>query len=199
MCTPSSLIIDPPPLPLVEKNFLDFTRGGGGQLLGTTFSWKTKQFFFSKKFSKNFFEKKKKIGKIIFFLVFTRGQLLGNFGYYLIVKSYMALVSLLQGTVKIKSSIFSKARSSVISKKKTSFCKKFLYLNGGGDFRLVQKRMKSGLGIRKYGGYSIWHCSPTIYAMITLRVWIDINLPWTLYFCNFYSFCLFPTDLHTFQ
>ena len=48
--------------PLVEQHFLVFTDGGGGQLLGTTFLWKTKQFlFFQKLFEKFFCIKTKKM------------------------------------------------------------------------------------------------------------------------------------------
>ena len=54
--------------PLVEKNFLVFTRGGGAIIRNHVFV-KNKAIFFGGK---------------IFFLVFTRGggQLLGNFGYF---------------------------------------------------------------------------------------------------------------------
>ena len=35
--------------------------------------------------------------------------------------------------------------------------------------------------------------------MIILRVWIGVYCAWAFHFYNFFSFCLFPTDLQKFQ
>ena len=75
--------------------------------------------------------------------------------------------------------------TSICSTKKIEYC---VTWNG----------TKSWLGVRKKGGHSNYHYSTAIYAMIILRVWIYIYFTWTFHFYNFFSFCLFPTDLHKF-
>ena len=67
--------------------------------------------------------------------------------------------------------------------------------------RLAPRRMKSGLGIEKYDVCSNKHCSSTMCAIISLKVWIDINCAQTVDLKKKLHFVCFPriyTDLYIF-
>ncbi len=64
---------------------------------------------------------------------------------------------------------------------------------GQNNCRLAPRRMKSGLGIEKYDVCSNKHCSSTMCAIISLKVWIDINCAQTVDLKKKIAFCLFST------
>ena len=83
-------------------------------------------------------------------------------------------------------------------KKKQKKLIRFFYFYFPFCWRLAPRRMKSGLGIEKYDVCSNKHCSSTMCAIISLKVWIDINCAQTVDLKTKIVFCLFPKDLHRF-